>query len=77
VTTNVEGFDGTSRSRVKIVMCGKGQARLARVEAIRGLREARAEIGAEQDMPENIRKDVMEKLEKQIRKLEAQTDRAD
>jgi bla regulator protein blaR1 len=77
VATNVEGFDGTSKSRVKIVMCGKGQARLARVEAIKGLREARAEIGGEKEMPENVRKDVIEKLEKQIRKLEAQTDRLD
>lgn len=75
VRTNVEGFDGTSKSRIKIVMCGKGQARIARVEAIRGLREARIEIGDEKDMPENVRRDVIEKLEKQIRKLEAQTDR--
>ena len=75
VTTNVEGFDGTSKSRVKIVMCGRGQAKLARVEAIKGLREARAEIGGEKDMPENVRKDVIEKLEKQIRRLEAEADK--
>jgi bla regulator protein BlaR1 len=77
VTTNVEGFDGTNKSRVRIVMCGKGQARLARVEAIKGLREARAEIGDERDMPEKVRKDVIEKLEKEIRKLEAQADKAE
>jgi bla regulator protein blaR1 len=76
VTTNVEGFDGKNRSRVKIVMCGKGQARVARIEAIKGLREARAEIASEEDMPKSIRKDVMEKLEEQIRKLEAEADKA-
>jgi bla regulator protein blaR1 len=71
VTTNVEGFDGTTKSRVKIVMCGKGQAKLVRVEALKGLREARSEIASEEDMPENIRKDVLKKLEQQIRRLEA------
>lgn len=74
VTTNVEGFDGTGKSRIKIVMCGKGQAKLARVEALNGLREARSEIGNEKDLPENIRKDVLKKLELQIRKLEARLD---
>ena len=73
VTTNVEGFDGTSKSRVKIVMCGKGQARIARVEAIKGLREARGEIGKDKDMPAGVRKDVVKQLELQIRKLEAQS----
>jgi bla regulator protein BlaR1 len=74
VTTNVEGFDGTTKSRVKIVMCGKGQAKFARVEAINGLREARSEIAAETDMPPNVRKDVLKKLEEQIRRLEAQAE---
>jgi bla regulator protein blaR1 len=74
VTTNVEGFDGSNKSRVKIVMCGKGQAKFARLEAIKGLREARSEIAAEDDMPKNVRKDVLKKLEEQIRRLEAQAD---
>ena len=74
VTTNVEGFDGTAKSRVKIVMCGKGQAKLARVEALKGLREARSEISSDADIPAGVRKDVMEKLEQQIRKLEARLD---
>ena len=76
VTTNVEGFDSSSKSRIKIVMCGKGQARIARIEAINGLREARSEISSEKDMPEGVRKDVIERLEKEIRKLEAETDKA-
>ena len=76
VTTNVEGFDGSNKSRIKIVMCGKGQARVARIEAINGLREARSEIAAESEMPEGVRKDVIRKLDKEIRKLEAETDKA-
>lgn len=77
VTTDVQGFDGTNKSRVKIVMCGKGQARIARVEAIKGLREARSEIGSDNDMPENIRKDVMNKLDLEIRRLERQSAQAE
>lgn len=75
VTTDVEGFDGTSTARVRLVMCGKGQAKIARIEAIKGLREARSEIALEKDMPKAVRKDVIEKLDQEIRKLEAQTDK--
>lgn len=74
VATDVHGFDGTGKSRIKIVMCGKGQAKLARAEALNGLREARSEIGNEKDLPDNIRKDVLKKLEQQIRRLEARLD---
>ena len=63
VTTNVEGFDRANKSRVKIVMCGKGQARIARVEAIKGLREARSEIGNDKDMPAVVRQDVVKQLD--------------
>lgn len=77
VTTNVEGFDGVNKSRIRMVLCGKGQARLARVETIKALRETRSEIGNDADMPANIRKDVVEKLEKEIRRLEAQADKAE
>ena len=76
VSTDVRGFDGQSKSRIKLVMCGKGQARVARLEAIKGLREARGEIAGDKDIPENIRKDVIDNLEEQIRKLEAQADKA-
>lgn len=77
VTTNVEGFDGQSQARVKIVMCGKGYAKVARLEALKGLQEARGDISADSEIPDNVRKDVIEKLEKQIRKLKAETDKAD
>lgn len=72
VTTDVSGFDGQAKSRVRIVMCGKGQANLARREAVQGLREARDEIARDGGMPEGVRKDVMRKLEEQIERLEKQ-----
>lgn len=75
VTTDVEGADGTRKTRVRLVMCGKGQANNARTEAIKGLREARNEIASEKDMPKDVRKEVIEKLDQEIRKLEAQTDK--
>jgi bla regulator protein blaR1 len=74
VTTDVQGFDGQNRSRVKIVMCGKGMAKTARVEAVQGLREALDDIQGEEDMPESIRKDVVKKLNEQIKRLEKQID---
>ena len=75
VTTNVHGFDGQNKSTIKIVMCGKGQAKVARLEALKGLREARSEIASDGDMPQNVGKYLLEKLEVQIRRLEAQTDK--
>jgi bla regulator protein blaR1 len=77
VTTDVSGFDGQNSSRIRLVMCGKGQAKMARVEAIKGLREARGDIDKDKDIPAKIRQEVVEKLEQQIRKLERQADNAD
>ncbi|MFN5127534.1 MAG: M56 family metallopeptidase [Sphingomonadaceae bacterium] len=74
VTTEVESFDGKSKASVRLVMCGKGQAKIARIEALKGLREARSEIASEKDLSKAVRKDVIEKLDKEIRKLETQTD---
>jgi beta-lactamase regulating signal transducer with metallopeptidase domain len=72
VSTDVRGFDRQNKSSVRIVMCGKGQANIARREAINGLKEAREDILGESDMPEYIRKDVIKKLEKSIKDLERQ-----
>lgn len=74
ITTDVQGFDGESKSRVKIVMCGKGQAKFARIEAIKGLKEARDDIKDDADMPEKVRKEVLEKLDTQIKRMEKQTE---
>lgn len=75
-TTTVESFNGKNRSRAKVVMCSARQARFGRMEAIKGLREARAEIASNGDMPKSVRTEVLGRLEQQIRKLEAQADKA-
>jgi bla regulator protein blaR1 len=69
VSADVSGFDGKNKSRVKIVMCGNGQSKLAKLEAIKGLREARDEVASEADMPQNIRKSVLDSLDKQIERM--------
>jgi hypothetical protein len=77
VTTDVQGFDGQNKSRVKVVMCGKGQAKLARMEALKGLREAQSEIERDKDIPDNVRKSVLDSLEKQIDRMEDQLSQED
>ena len=74
VTTDVSGFDGKNKSRVRIVMCGKGQAKLAKAQAVQGLREARAEIENDKDIPETTRKSILDSMEKQIDRMQSQTD---
>ena len=74
VTTDVSGFDGKHKSRVRIVMCGKGQAKLAKVHAIQGLREARAEIENDKGIPDSTRKSILDSLETQIARMQSQTD---
>jgi bla regulator protein blaR1 len=77
VSTNVSGFDGKNKSSVKIVMCGKGQAKLAQIQALKGLREARAEIERDKDIPEGVRNQVMDSLERQIDRMEDQISEED
>ena len=72
VSTDVEGFDGQNKSRVRIVMCGKGQAKVARKHAIQGLKEAREEIKSDGEMPASVRDDVLKSLDQKIEKLEKQ-----
>lgn len=77
VSTDVRGFDGKGKARIKLVMCGKGQAKMARLEAIKGLREAQDDIRSEKDMPDNIRQQVLDSLEKQIDRMEDQLSQED
>ena len=70
VTTDVSGFDGKNKSRVRIVMCGKGQAKMAKAQAVQGLREARAEIENDKDIPDSTRKSILDSLEKQIKRMQ-------
>jgi bla regulator protein blaR1 len=72
VTTDVSGFDGKNKSRVRVVMCGKGQAKLARAHAIAGMREAKAEVEADGDIPDNVRQSVLDSMEKQIKRMQEQ-----
>ncbi len=74
VTTDVSGFDGKNKSRVRIVMCGKGQAKVAKTQAVQGLREARAEIANDKDIPEATRKSILDSMEKQINRMQDQLD---
>ena len=70
VTTNVSGFDGKNKSRVRIVMCGKGQSRIAKAHAIQGMNEARAEVAGDTDIPESTRKSILDSMEKQIKRMQ-------
>jgi bla regulator protein blaR1 len=72
VSSDVTGFDGKNKSRVRIVMCGKGQTRIARMEAIKGMREAQSEVRSDKDIPDNVRQSVLDSLEKQIDRMEDQ-----
>ena len=74
VTTNVTGFDGKNKSRVRIVMCGKGQAKVAKAQAVQGLREARDEIANDKDIPEATRKSILGGLENQINRMQKEAD---
>jgi bla regulator protein blaR1 len=74
VTTDVNGMDGKNKSRVRIVMCGKGMAKMARLSAIDGLKEAISDIKSEEDMPDSVRKQVIANLRDQIRKMERARD---
>ena len=70
VTTDTSGFDGKNKSRVRIVMCGKGMAKMARASAIDGLKEAMDEIKDDNDMPDSVRAKVLESLKKQIKNMQ-------
>lgn len=70
VTTNVEGMDGDKKAHVKIAMCAKAHAKMARTHAIQGLKEARESIKRDANIPESVRKDVMKSLQENIEQLE-------
>jgi bla regulator protein blaR1 len=70
VTTDVSNGDGKHKGRVRIVMCGKGMARMARTSAIDGMKEALDEVRNDNDIPDSVRGQVMESLKKQIRRMQ-------
>jgi bla regulator protein blaR1 len=70
VTTDVSNGDGKHKGRVRIVMCGKGMARMARASAIDGMKEALDEVRNDNDIPDSVRGQVMESLKKQIKRMQ-------
>jgi bla regulator protein blaR1 len=70
ITTDVSNGDGKHKGRVRIVMCGKGMARMARASAIDGMKEALNQIRNDKDIPDSVRGRVMESLKKQIKRMQ-------
>ncbi|MEQ1551782.1 M56 family metallopeptidase [Sphingorhabdus sp.] len=70
VTANVAGRNGDEKTNVKIAMCAKTHAKIARTHAIQGLKEARESIKRDADIPESVRKDVLKSLQENIEQLE-------
>lgn len=70
VTTNAEATGDDGKAKVTIITCGKGNGKMARLAAVDGLKDALASIKDQDDMPESVRKDVIEKLNAQIKRLE-------
>ena len=80
-STDDKSLDGTRKARGRggvcgepCDVCGKRRAKIAMAKALTDLRAARRDIAWETEMPKAVRKDVMEKLDNEIRKLETQTD---
>ena len=80
-STDDKSLDGARKARVRggvcgepCDVCGKRRAKIAMAKALTDLRAARRDIAWETEMPKAVRKDVMEKLDNEIRKLETQTD---
>ncbi len=69
---NVENGSEGHKSRIKMVFCGDGDAKLQREAAMKGLTEARTRIAKDSEMSENIRKEVVDNLNAEIKKLEAE-----
>jgi bla regulator protein blaR1 len=68
VTAN--GFDSNDKATIAISICGKVNAKLARGEAITGLKEAQKQLKDDKDIPDNVRKSVIESLQQRIDGLE-------
>ena len=66
VTVDVGGAGNKKSAITKLVLCGRVEADAARLQAIAGLREARADVAQDKDIPENIRLSVLKSLDKQI-----------
>ena len=70
VSIDVRGPEGTNQSQLRLVMCGEGMAKTARNAVLESLREARAGVKDDSNLPKDDRKKVLKALDKQIKKLE-------
>jgi hypothetical protein len=74
VTETKAGANGR-REKIVIRMCGDREiARNARMSAVEGLREARAEIAQEQDIPASIKAQLLADLEAQVARIQSSAD---
>jgi bla regulator protein BlaR1 len=66
--------DGKTRKKIAIRICGKDIARQARVEAIRGMQQARADIVREEDISRKVRDRIIADLDRQIARMRTERD---
>ena len=59
----------TGRERIRIMICRERMGQQARAEALDGMREARSEVAADGDIPEDIRAMVLARLDAGIARL--------
>lgn len=59
----------TGRERIRIMICRERMGQQARAEALDGMREARSEVAADADIPEDIRAMVLARLDAGIARL--------
>lgn len=70
VVHSEESIDpATGRERVRLMICRDRVVADARSNALEGLREARAEVAADADVPEAVRADVLARLDASIASL--------
>ncbi len=62
-------IDGRSRKKISIRICGKDIERQARLEAVKGLQEARNDIARERDLSDRLRSKIMNDLDRQMEEL--------
>jgi bla regulator protein blaR1 len=67
-----DGFDSQKTATIAILTCRKGHSKQARRQAIIGLKEAQTEMKNDPDIPESVRKSVLDSLQQQIDRMEKQ-----
>ena len=60
----------TGRERIRIMICRERLGQQGRAEALEGMREARSEVAADAEIPEDIRTMVLARLDAGIARLD-------